>query len=198
MQRRDLLRLLSAAAMTPLLPPDLVALARSAHPATGYALRTLNDHQNETVLAMIDIIIPATSTPGAKGARVNEFMDVILTEWATPEERRNFLDGLNDIDRQSNALYTKNFSSASLAQQTTLLHALDDAIDWSATFMANDETAAAGKFDQQMQGEFFRIFKTMTIHGYYTSEIGFTQELKLEIIPGEYHGCAPASHGMKN
>ena len=43
---------------------------------------------------MIDQIIPSTDTPGAKGARVNEFIDVILTEWATPEERKNFLDGL--------------------------------------------------------------------------------------------------------
>jgi hypothetical protein len=31
----------------------------------------------------------------------------------------------------------------------------------------------------------------MTLYGYYTSEIGFTQELRKQIIPGAYHGCAP-------
>ena len=41
--------------------------------------------------------------------------------------------------------------------------------------------------DRQMQGDFFTVFKNLTLHGYYTSEIGFTQELKLEIIPGATH-----------
>jgi hypothetical protein len=36
----------------------------------------------------------------------------------------------------------------------------------------------------------------MTVHGYYTSEIGFTQELKLEIIPGAQHGCTPLGPGV--
>jgi len=43
--------------------------------------------------------------------------------------------------------------------------------------------------ETQLHGEFFRVFKTMTVHGYYTSEIGFTKELQLEIIPGAQHGC---------
>jgi hypothetical protein len=44
-------------------------------------LRTLNPHQNATVTAISEIIIPQTDTPGAKAARVNEFIDLILTEW---------------------------------------------------------------------------------------------------------------------
>jgi hypothetical protein len=48
-----------------------------------------------------------------------------------------------------------------------------------------------------MSGEFFRVFKRITLHGYYTSEIGFTQELKLEIIPGAQHGCIPVPAGKK-
>ena len=50
--------------------------------------------------------------------------------------------------------------------------------------------------DTQMQGDFFAIFKNMTLHGYYTSEIGFSQELKLQIIPGGYHGCGALGPGL--
>src|SRR5205807_3666628 len=92
MQRREALRLLMAGGVLPALPRNLFAFLQGAHPASGYAMRTLNPHQNETVVSMIDQIIPATDTPGAKAARVNEFIDVILTEWANDEERRNFLD----------------------------------------------------------------------------------------------------------
>jgi hypothetical protein len=50
--------------------------------------------------------------------------------------------------------------------------------------------------DQQLQGNFFAVFKGITLHGYYTSEIGFTQELKLQIIPGAQHGCVPRGPGL--
>jgi hypothetical protein len=198
MQRRDLLRILTAAAVAPVLPPDLFALLRQAHPSANYSLRTLTPHQNDTVVAMTELIIPATDTPGATAARVNEFIDLILTDWATPEERASFLTGLNDVDTQSNALFAKNFVDASPARQTSLLRALDDQVDWSRSCSVTDESAVAGKVDMQMQGEFFRVFKTITLHGYYTSEIGFTQELKLEIIPGSFHGCDHVPEGKKD
>src|SRR5205807_4992526 len=119
MQRREALRLLMAGGVLPALPTNLFAFFQGAHPASGYTLRTLNPHQNDTVVAMIDQIIPATDTPGAKAARVNEFIDVILTDWATEDERQHFLTGLANVDKQSNELYGKNFTSASPVQQLT-------------------------------------------------------------------------------
>jgi hypothetical protein len=45
------------------------------------------------------------------------------------------------------------------------------------------------ELDAQLRGNFYDVFRGITLHGYYTSEIGFTQELKLRIIPGAQHGC---------
>jgi hypothetical protein len=197
MHRRDVLRLLSAATIAPALSPELSLLLRQAQPAAGYTLHTLTPHQNETVIAMIDLIIPETDTPGAKAARVNEFMDVILTDWATEEERARILSGIDDVDTQCKALYGKKFLDCTILQQTTLLQALDDSIDWRHRPVAPKTEHPIDNPFIQLKGEFFRSFKLMTIHGYYTSEIGQTQELKLEIIPGTYHGCAPIVAGKK-
>ena len=192
MQRREALKLLLAGGVLPAVPADLLGFFRESHPASGYTLRTLNPHQNDTVVAMIDQIIPETDTPGAKAARVNEFIDVILTEWAVDEERKNFLDGLADVDKQSNELFGKNFSDASHAQQFALLRAMDDSI---AAQLARRRRRHGNTIpedrDKQLQGDFFTIFKGITLHGYYTSEVGFTKEEHLEIIPGAYHGCVP-------
>src|SRR5260370_434012 len=128
MQRREALKLFLAGGVLPALPADLSAFFQGAHPASGYALRTLNPHQNDTVVAMIDLIIPETDTPGAKAARVNEFIDVILTEWAVEDERRNFLAGLAGVDKQSSEPFEKNFVDASPAQQFVLLRAMDETI----------------------------------------------------------------------
>jgi hypothetical protein len=195
MHRRELFRLLSAAAVAPVLTPDFLTLLRRAQPSTDYKIRTLSSHQNDTVIAMIDLIIPATDTPGAKGARVNEFMDVILTDWAIPQERAEFLKGLDDVDVQSTALFGKTFLEITPAQQSALLRSLDDAVDWHHSDPR--EPVSRDQRDSELRGDFFRVFKKMTIHGYYTSEIGFTQELKLEIIPGAQHGCVPVTPEKK-
>src|SRR5215467_8244791 len=128
MPRRQALPIFAAGAVLPTFTPELYSLFRQAQPPPGYTLRTLTGQLNDTVVAMIDQIIPATDTPGAKGARVNEFIDLILTEWATPEEKRNFLDGLAGIDKQSQALYGKNFSDATAEQHMTQLQSVDAAV----------------------------------------------------------------------
>jgi hypothetical protein len=195
MQRRDALRIFAAGAVLPAFSPELFALFRQAQPPPGYTLRTLTPHLNDTVVAMAEQIIPATETPGAQGARVNEFIDVILTEWATPEERAHFIEGLENIDEESQKLFGKNFVDASSEQQLTQLRAIDD-----ATLAGRVATAHHGNHvsepDQQMKGDFWEVFKRISVHGYYTSEVGFTQELKLQIIPGAQHGCTPIGPGL--
>jgi len=189
--------MLAAGAAVPVFSSPLLGFFRAAQAqiGEGYKLRTLNAHQNETVLAMIDQIIPATDTPGAKGARVNEFIDVILTEWATDGERENFLNGLADVDKRSNELYGKNFVDATSEQQVTLLRAMDE-VAMSERAPAPRHGNTVPELDAQLKGNFFRVFKGITLHGYYTSEIGFSQELKLQIIPGAQHGCQPLGPGI--
>lgn len=197
MHRREMLRVLAAGAVLPTLSPELFAFFRQAQPGAGYKLRTLTAAQNDQIVAMIDLIIPATGTPGAKGVHVNEFMDVILTDWATPEERQRFLSGLADVDARSKRLFASSFARASTDQQTDLLRALDDELS-----AGRDNTPATRRDppipDTQLQGSFFEVFKRMTVYGYYTSEVAFTEELKLEIIPGALHGCMPVSPKASN
>jgi hypothetical protein len=189
MNRRDALRMITVGAVLPALTPELLAFSREAHPDSSYVLRTLNPHQNDTVVAIIDQIIPATDTPGAKAARVNEFIDVILTDWAIDSERKNFLDGLAAVDKQSNELFGKDFASASPSQQLTLLRAMDDAASATRAELRRHASNTPPEPDSQLKGDFFIVFKNITLHGYYTSEIAFTKEFNLEIIPGAFHGC---------
>jgi hypothetical protein len=192
MQRRDALKFIAAGALAPAAAPELFAFFQEAHPASGYALRTLNPHQNATVVLMSEMIIPETDTPGAKGARVNEFIDVILTEWATEEDRNHFLDGLASVDKQSNELFSKDLVDASPAQQLALMRALDETIALGPPRPARHGNTVPD-WDTQLKGNFFTVFKGISLHGYYTSEVGFSRELGLQIIPGAHHGCVPVA-----
>ena len=196
MHRRDLFRILAAGAALPALTPNTLAMLREVQSAPTRDLKTLNPHQDATVSIMAEPIIPETNTPGAKGAKVNEFIDVVLTDWATPEERKQFLDGVAGVDDQSNQLYGKNFVDCAAPQQESLLRSLDE--QWVAEeLIPKPHLTGYQRRDQQLQGNFFGTFKRLTLYGYYTSEIGFTQELKKVIIPGSYHGCIPVSEPSK-
>ncbi len=192
MQRRELFRLFAAGAALPVFDSNLLAAFQDAHPKSNYTLRTLNSHQNATVVAMIDLIIPETDTPGAKAVRINEFIDLILTDWAHEDERQKFLSGLESVDKRSNVIFTRNFIDVTPQQQEVLLRELD--LHWAR----DREERATHPYvrhthNEQLTGDFFGVVKRITLYGYYTSEVGFTQELRKQIIPGAYHGCTPVT-----
>ncbi len=95
------------------------------------------------------------------------FIDKMLTDWHTPEERERFLAGLKELDSRG------NFVDRSEADQLALLNALDNA------------AFAAGTNDH-----WFARLKYLTVYGYCTSEVGM-RALKLYPLPWRYDGCAP-------
>jgi hypothetical protein len=188
MQRREALRLLASAAALPLLSREAFSMFQAVHEQLPEqaVLRTLNPHQNATVTTISEIIIPQTDTPGAKAARVNEFIDLILTEWYDDEEKSIFLTGLAEVDASTRNLLGKDFVDCEEKLQTEILRGLDDEV-------------AAGRADirrgrsrrRPPERNFFFMIKQLTLIGYYTSQIGFEQELHGEIIPARHAGCVP-------
>jgi hypothetical protein len=196
MQRREALRLLAAAATLPLVSRDAFSLFQEVHqqlPQTA-ALKAFDPHQNATVVTISELIIPQTDTPGAKAARVNEFIDVIVAEWYDQEQKSTFLTGLADVDRRSQSLFSKDFVECSEKQQIQILNELDEEsqvkLASTGRRRARNVALTTSLAEKQL---FFPMIKQLTLIGYYTSEIGFVQELHEEIIPARHAGCVPLS-----
>ena len=196
MERREALRLMGAASVFSVLSSDLFAATLQAQLAENKAgtLRTLSPAQNEIVVTMSDVMIPATGTPGAKAAKVNEFIDLILTEWATDEERKIFLEGLVEADRRTNALFGHGFAAASAKEQATVVQGFDEELAASRNEKLPKEVRP---WELTLLNPFFAQMRRLTLVGYYTSSIGQEQELKVDIIPGALHGCVPAEPEVK-
>jgi hypothetical protein len=186
MHRRQALRLLASAATLPLLSREALSLFQAVHEQIPEqpVLKTLNPQQNATVTTISELIIPQTDTPGAKAARVNEFIDLILTEWYDEEERSTFMTGLADVDSRTRDLYGKDFVDCVEKQQVEILQALDDEV-------AAREENARRRRTRPPQKNFFFMMKQLTLVGYYTSQVGFEQELHGEIIPSRHAACVP-------
>jgi len=153
--------------------------AAPAAKAAAWTPKVLDAHQNETVVAISELIIPQTDTPGAKAANVNRFIDQILAA-AQPAEREQFLRGLQWMDARAQERHGTAFVTATPAQQAAILTAI-------STPDAGAE--ATGR-------EFFAAIKGLTVTGYYTSEIGIRQELGDDgaLFFAEFPGCTHPQH----
>lgn len=149
---------------------------------SGFAPQTLTDGQNELATQLSERIIPATDTPGAEAAKVNEYIDHMLTSWNTDEEKEHFLKGLDKVDELSNDQFNDNFVDLEEADQITLMKELEQE--------ARDNPNPVPDSDFK---PFFSMMKEYTVVGYYTSEIGASEELKANIVPGTYNACMPYS-----
>lgn len=153
--------------------------------ATPWRPRFFSEAQNETVTLIAELIIPETDTPGARAAKVNEHMDLVLSE-ESREVQDGFVKGLRWIDRKSRQQFGADFRQISPAQQTSILTALA-----TATVPAEDAKDQVGR-------KFFADIKHRTTFGYYTSEVGIHQELKYKgnAILSRWPGCPhPGHHG---
>jgi len=214
------------------------AATRAATAPAPYTFRTLSAEQSSLVETISEAIIPATDTPGARAARVNEFVDAMLTDYYPEKERARFLAGLGRVDAGAQRVFGKRFRECTAEQQVAILREFDrvayeepggrtaagrqrgrtetrspavaaeknpvtqqtpNEVSTGRGFgggavQASGAVTVDGKTDPEDVGReaFFRTMKELTLVGYYTSEIGATQEL--HVVPmGPYRADIPLS-----
>jgi hypothetical protein len=194
--RRDLLRAALFASAASALGPafslaqaissDLTAAARGEDGSKflsdpNWKLAFLSEPQNLTLIALGEVIIPATDSPGAREALVNRFIDLVLSVQPAAFQQQ-FSEALAYIDRESQRQYGKDFRELPAEDQHALL------APWAYTrgpsiWMEGSETPDPGN-------EHFGRLKAMIAAAYYGSEIG-AKELGWDgsFTHGEYQGC---------
>lgn len=134
-------------------------------PAANWKPQFFDAHQDATLIALTELIIPATDTPGAKAALVNRYLDLRYNE-ETPEHQEEIIQALAWFDGRSLAVHNKPFVSLAETQQKALLEPLAE----PKNSKPEDEPGVKA----------FTLIKSLTIFGYYTSQIGLDEELKYE------------------
>ena len=133
-----------------------------------------------------ETIIPKTATPGAKDAKVGEFMKVMVNDCYEAKDQTIFMEGIKKLDEASKKLNSKNFMEATPAQRKTLLESLDkEAKEYQKTAKPEDPK------------HYFTMFKQLTLSGFFTSEVGATKALRYVAVPGKFVGSYPYKKGDK-
>jgi hypothetical protein len=163
MTRREQLAAISALAAHALFPGVAEAFARAARGPEPWRPEIVPADQGPLLAEVVETILPATDTPGAKAASVHVFVDLALARCAPPAGREAVLAALRTL----RAAFLAARPEARRAQ------------------VAHLDPAA------------LTLLQELTILGYFTSEIGATQALAYDPVPGGYRGCVPLLPGQK-
>ena len=134
----------------------------------------LLDEIGETVLPETD------QSPGAKTALIGAFMKSIVEDCYDEQERKIFIQGVNEVASVAQEKYQNSFINLSPDEKLALLTQFDRE--------AHEESANG-------QVHFFTMIKQLTIWGYFSSETGATKALRFNPVPGRYQGCLPYQPG---
>ena len=203
MDRREaMLRVAALTGLTlsaPLLSGLLVSCDNKTKTAEEQVTRKVSGKHKTMVEEIAERIIPKTDTPGAKDAKVPEFILVTLADCYPQADQDNFFKGLDKLDAAAKKTYNNSFLDLKAEEQTALLVETEKAFNEvkSRNKKAEAEAKKSGIKHQTPGPEFFQIMKELTITGYFTSEPGATQALAYVHVPGSYQPCTDTKPGQK-
>lgn len=185
MHRRELLKLsvtlLGAAASASVSR----ALLAGTEPVAGAASSVFTESERATINLLSDMIIPPTDTPGAVAAGVPDFIATMVSDWYHPGEREIFSQGLAELDVFCLEKEDVPFHQAPEATRLAALQAQEQA---AADYQPPPPTKMSYQQPTDENSHFFNKLKELVILGYYTSEVGATQEMAYLPMPGRYDG----------
>ena len=121
-----------------------------------------------------DTLLPTTAnSPGAKAARVGPVINLLLTDCREPAEQKRVVDGL----KQFRSTVGDHFASMSQTDRENWLRRID------ADARANAD-------------HYFNLVRELSLHAYFSSQIGTTKALRYIMTPGKWVGCVPLEAGQ--
>lgn len=170
MKRRGAIQHLALAAGTFFLTP---AWANRWTKASIPAMTSFLSGVEEELLAeVVETIIPATDTPGAKELGIPAFVQRMVLDCYEKPVQDNVKAGLTTVSSLTNERYGKRFEAADTSQRLAVLSSMLSSTDAS-------------------QKEFMALMKSLTVQGYTTSEYVMTKFYHYVMAPGHYYGCVP-------
>ena len=155
-----------------------------AESAAPYNPQFFSPDEFRTVEVLTALIIPSDDAPGAKEARVTDYIDFVVFSAGElrPSLQREWTDGLEIVERESQRQFGKAFREATESDQVKLLKV-----------MSAPERDAKTHHDGFA---FFSTLKDMTVEGFYTSKIGLIDVLDYQGMNymADFPGCTHPEH----
>lgn len=144
-------------------------------------LKALNQAQLDLVGDIADTIIPDTDTLGAKSLNVHYLIDELASNWMMAKDKDIFLFDLTALDERIKSDNGKSYSRLGQLER----HRVLDQLGAEMNVVVLDELGE--------RKHIYLELRELIIFGYYTSEVGASEELNYDPLPGAFRGCISLS-----
>jgi glucoside 3-dehydrogenase (cytochrome c) hitch-hiker subunit len=157
-----------------------------AQPALDWSPAFFDPSQAAALSAMVDHLLPKTSTPGGLDVMADRFIDAIMKDYFSREEQQAFEQGLANFEADCRKTQGAGFASLQPAQKDEMFRR------YEAQSAPMPPTIWGGQISETVPPlSFYRQFKQLALVGYYTSETVGKTILNYDPIPGRFDGCVP-------
>ena len=152
-------------------------------PVPGATLQSkfFKGKQADIVSAIADVLIPKTDTSGALDAGVPAFIDSIMADVYPKDAQDRFSAGINEFETAAGE-GGKGFLDQDVTQRAATVQ----------------KAIAAALEGEHKDKPFILVARELTLLGFYTSEVGITENMEYVPVPTVYHGCVPLSEMKKH
>jgi len=158
--------------------------ARADGPENSYSPQFFKPEEFKTIEVLTALIIPSDDTAGAREAQVARFIDFVVFSAAEfrPGMQREWMGGLQQLDRFSRDKYARPFADAAPREQEALLMEI--------SLPERQPGAEHAAF------AFYSLVKEMTVDGFYSSRVGLIDVLGYKglAVMSEFPGCTHSEH----
>jgi hypothetical protein len=215
MDRRELLKMIALATGGVVIGGEFLLSGCKNASTLGGAAFTAEDIAFLDEVA--DTILPTTAgSPGAKAAKVGQFMTVMVNDCYNEADQKIFHEGIKHLNEAADKKFSNEFMALTPQQKKELLIEIDKAAKDDkkkaddffkdlTTEQKRDMSLAQNKDGKDPKAEkyrespnyYFTMMKQLTLFGYFTSKEGATQALRYVPVPGKYEGCIDYKKGDK-
>jgi len=175
--RREAIRRAALAAGV-LVSAEWLSIVDGARPA-AQGMRLSVSHAS-LAGAIADRILPRTDTPGAADVGVQAFIELLYRDFMTAAEQTLLTDGLAGVEAAAQSAGGGSFLALPADRQDGVLRQI-------------------ARAEEGREQGFFRLIRSATILGYFTSEQVGKNVLNYDPVPGRYEGCIPIDQvGRRN
>ncbi|GAB5379305.1 MAG: hypothetical protein Alis3KO_12920 [Aliiglaciecola sp.] len=142
--------------------------------------KVLNKKQMQVLRELCETVLPRTDTPGAADVDCHGFIDHQLSQCHSKQQQQSVRELINTVEGRAQTLKVSSYTKMTPQQKTDLLVKIESRDGFSETLHTD-----------------FKFLKGLILFGYFTSEIGATQVLNYQAVPGGYKGSVPVTAETK-
>lgn len=163
----------------------------------------LSPEEKHMVTHLVDIILPASDTPGALDVNVPQFIDLMYNDIENEENQDIFKKGASFFTEKFRSQFASEAIEGDKNQFETLLESHFNISDEETEAVLKEQKLPIEEIaDSQMENytlyKFLLSVKEYTLFGYFTSEKVGEDVLNYDPVPGVFIGCTTVDEATTN